>query len=269
MDAGDTTGMLFQKYHRISALGHSVASVELNDDFLLRSVKERVPGQLAVERREFDAVVVVADAHRLRLRFVCDFIEMVRRFQPALARLGVFRRQARHDEELVAKRLVELDRFRQIISKQCVQAEVRSAALKADFVEQLAQGLRVPVVVAGELDRLVAHLRDRRHGANQVFRTLVAHRIKLEGEWNLVAPVGVGSEQISRRSGCDRSGGSTGFEKLSPGECFGFHNCRKKCGAARASGSTIYYQRLSPVASTQSTSTTTAFLTRQRALLAR
>src|SRR5438445_3681164 len=46
MDAGDTAGMLFQKYHRVSALGHSVASVELNDDFLLRSVKKRVPGQL-------------------------------------------------------------------------------------------------------------------------------------------------------------------------------------------------------------------------------
>ena len=194
MHAGDAARFLFQIHHRIAALGYAVAGVELNDDFFLRAVEERVPGHFTLQRFEFDVVIVIADAHPVRFHFVGELIEDVGGIQPTLMRPGIFARQARHDEEGVAQGVVELDGLGQVIAEQGVEGGMRAAAFETDVVEQLAQCLGIAPVVAGELDGLVAHLRHGRDGADEIFGALVAHRIKLETEGNLVPAVGFGRE---------------------------------------------------------------------------
>jgi hypothetical protein len=192
-------------------------------------LKKSVPGNFTVERFEFDIMVVVADAHPVRSHFVGQFAEEIGGFLPALAALCVFSRQTRHDQEWVPECPVELDGARQVVPEQRIEASMRAAAFQAGVIEQLAQGFGIAPVAAGELDRLVAHLRHRRDGARQVLRALVAHRIKLEREWNLVSAVGLRGEQVrwSRgREGRRRHG--AGFEEVPSRDGLGFHGRPKK-----------------------------------------
>ena len=153
----------------------------------------------------------------MRFHFVGQFAEDVGGFLPARAALRVFSRQARHDEELVAQGLVELHGFGQVVAEQRVEADVRAATLEADLVEEFAQGLRVAPVITGELDCLVAHFRHRRDGAVEVLRALVAHRIELKAEGNLVPAVaGFSREQSGGLDWSARGDGSDAhvFEEL-------------------------------------------------------
>ena len=175
MNARDAARKLLEIHDRIAANGSAVAGVELNHHLFLRAVEEGVPWHLAFDGFELNVVVVVTNSHPMRFYFVGKFAEDVGGFLPGLAGLGVLARQARHDEKLVAQRLVEFDGLRKVVAEQRVEADVSAAAFEPDVVEQLAQAFGVAPVVAGELDRLVAHLCHRGDGAVEVFCTLVTH----------------------------------------------------------------------------------------------
>ena len=76
MYARDTARFLFEIHDGIAALRNPIAHVELNDDFLFGAVEKGVPRHLAIDRRELDVVVVVTNAHPVRLHFVGQLTEM-------------------------------------------------------------------------------------------------------------------------------------------------------------------------------------------------
>ena len=175
MHARDPARFLFQIHDGIATFSDSITGVELNDNLLLSSIEERVPRHLAIDGFEFDVMVVIADAHPVRLHFVGQFVEDVGSFLPTLPRFYVFAGQARHDEKLIAESVIEFDRLRQVIPEQCVESDVRAATFEADIIEQLAQRSGIASVVTSELDGFVTHLPHGRHGADQIFRAFVAH----------------------------------------------------------------------------------------------
>jgi hypothetical protein len=63
----------------------------------------------------------------------------------------------------------------EVVAQQRVQPDVRAAALQPVVVQHLAQGCRVEVVVACELNTLIADFRDLRQRVGQVALAVIPH----------------------------------------------------------------------------------------------
>ena len=104
---------------------------------------------------------------------------------------------------------------------------VRAAADQMVVVEQLAEVLGLVVVIAGELDALVAHLRDLGDRARQVLRALAPDGVKLQADRDLlpfrhalallflVAACAHDGQRGRRRRGCQETpAGQIGIGRL-------------------------------------------------------
>jgi hypothetical protein len=85
------------------------------------------------------------------------------------------RRQPRHNQVGAAQRLMELNCALEVVAQQRVQPDVRAAALQPVVVQHFAQGRGVEVVVACELDALIADFGDLRQCVGQVAFAIVPH----------------------------------------------------------------------------------------------
>jgi hypothetical protein len=77
---------------------------------------------------------------------------------------------------------VELHRALEVVAQQRVQPDMRAATFQPVVVEHLAQGRGVEVVVARELDALIADFGDFRQRVGQVALAVVPHRIELHSD---------------------------------------------------------------------------------------
>src|ERR1043166_4054846 len=125
--------------HRVAPRADAIARIELNDHVLLCATKKRVPGNLALQRLELDAVIMIADAHTVRFDLVGALAENIRGLLPVLARLAIFLGQTGHDQKLVPENLVELDRLGQVVAQQRLQSDMRAAAFQIGDVAGRSQ----------------------------------------------------------------------------------------------------------------------------------
>ena len=92
--------------------------------------------------------------------------------------------------------LVEFDGLLELVAQDGLVGRVGAAGDEAVVIEQLAQFLGAAAMIAGELDSPVADLRHRGQRAGQVGLALLAHRVELQADGDLLARGGLGH-------GCD------------------------------------------------------------------
>ena len=102
---------------------------------------------------------------------------------------------------------------------------MRSAALQAVRVEETPQllGLALPAVVAGELDALVAHLADGLEDGRQVLGRLLADRVELDADGDLLLGGGdLGREGAEPVQAAPAGAGADGrgFQEIATRESF-------------------------------------------------
>ena len=153
--------------------------------FLAGVAKEDVPVGLAIDLLEVAAVGVIADPHAVGFELLGKLGEFLGELDPLfLGGVGVGI-QPRHDDVLVADGAVELDGLVELVGLEGVVLRVRAAADQAVVVEHLADIGGLVVVVAGELDALVAHVRHGLEHAGQVLFGVLADRVQLQADGDL------------------------------------------------------------------------------------
>ncbi len=157
---------------------------------------------------------MITDPHAVGLHLVGQFIELLRLVEPVLFRLA---RHGRDDEEGVADGAVELDGLRKLVRGNGFVRRVRAARHQPEIIEHLAQLLRAAAVVTGEFDALVAGLGNRRERAGQIFRTLLAHGIKLYAYGNLASGGSFGQTREADAHGQAGSAKRGAAEKIATG----------------------------------------------------
>ena len=177
----------------------SVAGVELQDDVLRGLIGEAVPPVLAVDATKVRRVVVVPDAHLVRLQPFGHRVDLVGGLLQQVGRSVDLRGQGADDQIPVADGLVELHAGRELAALQLGEAMVKAARLQVGGIQVgLPLGSR-PAERVFELDRLIAQRAERLQRPRDVLGQLQAHAPELRADGNLLP--------------CGRSGASRGRQQ--------------------------------------------------------
>ena len=177
--------------------------------FVVASAK-RFHQVLAVDAIEVGRVVVVPDAHPVRLGLVGRFVDRVGCRLQEIRRLVDVRRKRPDDQVLVADGLVEFDRGREPVTLEFGEGVMETARLELDRVEVFPP-LRARLLErVFEFDAVEPGGRERPEGAWNVGGELRAHAPELRADRDAL-PGGSGR---CRQRGEDEGGGRCGAAEL-------------------------------------------------------
>jgi len=144
------------------------------------------------------------------VRGLTRVVEDLREVLPVVQRLAPFRGNEWHDDVLVPDRLGRVERRLPLIV--ALERDVRGGGRESVSVEDRLHIGRRMIVVAGELDLLVADLRDAGDGPLKIRFHLIAYGVQLQA--NLLQACAVPEACAVRRAQCagTRDGGQCLYE---------------------------------------------------------
>ncbi len=186
MQRADAAGIGFDPRHRVGTGLDTGAHVELQHQIVRSVGGDDLDGPRSLQRPELGIVIVIAGTETFGLEVLLHMAEGVGDLAVIIQSFNLA--GARQNEVVSSEDMVQFNGVRKARRREGVHSIVRRVAAHAGAIEDGADFFR-PVrrprhIRRVELHHLVAHLPHRLQSTRQVFREIVAHRIKFEADRN-------------------------------------------------------------------------------------